>query len=133
MPFKDEFGIWRHDVPTDKRESMTCKRCGSDMEVDLLSEDDNYDDQLEQDYPELFSGDDWHPLLSYQRCHAECHNCGRIVVYGPRWYYNPTTNWYDLPRPLSLEQAKQAEFEAQRASAKAAGQLELFPDQEATR
>lgn len=96
------------------------------MEVDLLSDVDDYDDQLEQDYPELFSDDDWHPLLSYQRCYAECHNCGRCVTYGPRWYYNPTTNNYDLPRPLSLEQVKQIEIEAQKAAAKAAGQLELW-------
>ncbi len=126
MPFKDEFGIWRHDKSTEERGEIECLRCGDEMETELFYDVDDYDENLERDYPELFTPDGYNPLCYYQRCHAECHTCGRVLVYGPRWYWNSTTNKYDLPRPLSFQKAKQAEIDTQREAARAAGQLELF-------
>jgi hypothetical protein len=78
---------------------------------------------LEEDYPEF--------QYNYAEMHCWNEDCGAVIGYGERGYYNRKTNFYDHKKPSPLdypgtpEHAK-AKAEAERRAQEAAGQQRLF-------
>jgi hypothetical protein len=54
----------------------------------------------------------------------ECSGCGLVENFddGPKYYYNPETNNYNAPKPLTLKE----QAEAERLAQEAAGQMRLM-------
>lgn len=137
MPYKDNNGVWRNDTFTgdNGKKPKRCPSCkNKNLDYDRMMDDDEIDEELESD---------WHlgehraignyavvqrlePLLSFTPSYAVCEECGAATAYGPDYYYNPTTNAYDLQRPLTSAEIVVAEAEAQRIAQETAGQLPLI-------
>jgi hypothetical protein len=52
-----------------------------------------------------------HPEFWYvvSECHCGNDECGAVVGYDPRWYYNAAKNTYDAPRLLTPAEYDEAE------------------------
>lgn len=131
MAYKDARGIWRHDgFPCGKARPDRCPNCGSDDLVYGVMFDDEIDavllDEFDQSVLCYKEQRDLLERFSFTPEYAYCGECGESQAYGPDYYYNPDTNNYDLTRPLSWEEIRRAELQAEREAAEAAGQLPLF-------
>lgn len=108
-----------------------CPICGSkEIETEREADEDELDDALAIAHKYDPDEDFWtireqHPEFMYivEECH--CHNdeCGAVVGYGGRHYYNPQSNHYDLPRPKTPKEIESAEHERQ---IRESGQRSLF-------
>lgn len=105
------------DYPILATEPKRCPIClGKDIDVDRLSDEDQLDDALavafgfdpDSQWVEMRSV---HPEFWYvvSECHCGNDECGAVVGYGPRWYYNAAKNTYDAPRPLTPQEYEEAE------------------------
>lgn len=137
MAYKDKHGIWRHDKPTGNNgeEPDFCPNCGDLMDMDRLDEGDEWDESLLEDWEDHQLGDldmddpfELTATMSHVCSQAVCEECELWVPYGPDYYYNVDTNTYDLPKPLTRDEAAKAELEAERVRQEAAGQLRLFDE-----
>ena len=121
-----------------------CPVCNSaEIETDRMPEEDEFDDVLSKEcgfevtddnYFELW---DSHPEFLYNYAEMVCENeeCGAVIAYGQRGYYNSKTNFYDGKKPSPLdypksEQSTTARAEAERIAQEAAGQQRLFKDEQ---
>lgn len=137
MPKKIQ-GLWREDefgdgFPRPKK----CPKCkGRELEYERLIDEDEHDHELEEAYEA--SDLDWQdeglmadwtggydPRFTYSHEYAVCYLCAVAVPYGPRYYYNPVTNNYDLQRPLHPDAVRKIEQEVARQQELNAGQMEL--------
>lgn len=111
-----------------------CSECGKFMKIDdlVFFDDEEFDEELaiacgytEEQIENLSPFDEPLNRFIYVQdcwtCSGE--DCSNTECYteGPKYYYNPDTNNYDGPKPLTLKE--QAEIE--RLKQEAAGQLRL--------
>lgn len=125
-PFKAA-GLWRGEFGKGRPQPERCGECRNRrLEVGLLNDAwDQPDEEMARLYSSTLNTDDDDPRFYYVKAFAICGQCGWNDEYGPDLYYNPETNEYELPRPLSPEIAHRLELEAERQALLDAGQLEL--------
>ncbi len=66
-----------------------------------------------------------HPEFRYGVEEMNCDECGGIIGYGRRYYWNVATEGYDLPRPLTPNE----QWEKERQAQIGAGQVGMFEEQ----
>ena len=93
-------------------------------------DEDEFDEELaiacgitEHEITNFFEFEDDLIRFNYVQDQWECSGCGNVENYddGPRYYYNPETNNYDAPKPLTIKER----MEQERLKQEAAGQLRL--------
>ena len=118
-------------------EPKACPICGStDIDTDRMPEDDECDEALAhqcgihevwnnlwEDYPEF--------LYNYAEMHCENEDCGAVIAYGERGYYDRQRNNYTHKKPSPLdypgtEENAKAKAESERKAQEAASQQRLF-------
>lgn len=138
MPYKDEYGIWRHDKPQivgaelrpqsrywrvlRKQNAFLCETCGTELESDGWANDgDEFDEELaaewgveEEDWDNEYS-----TLFCYVTSNPYCPTCFNTYDGCRAFYYNPRQNCYNLPAPLTRAEV----VELERLDAEIAGQL----------
>jgi hypothetical protein len=133
MAHQDDNGIWREDkFRSFAPEPDECENCGSlEIEYDLMPDWDEIDGKLMDAWagealPAPYDQDERELFFSRMWTLAQCEECGHCMEYGAIGYYNPETNWYDLPRPLTPDEARKAALEAERLQQESAGQQRLL-------
>lgn len=135
-------GLWRGEHEKGTPKPTRCKDCRStDLEYDLAGQDDEQDGEIADAWQAAWEDgeplgrldadheweSDWDTRFHFIRCYAECLDCTNwSKEYGPRYFYNPENNEYDLPAPLMPAEARIAERDAIRQAKIDAGQLTLF-------
>lgn len=109
-----------------------CPDCGKFMALtNRLPYEDEFDEELalecgitEEQINTIFPGDAPLNRFTYVQDMWECSGCDTLFWHteGEKYYYNPETNNYDAPKPITLKE--QAEIE--RLKQEAAGQLRLL-------
>lgn len=118
-------GLWRATFNrTGKPKPKRCDECKSkDLDYDRLLDWDWYNAELATDHGVI---DDHDSRFSFTPLYAVCEQCNNSMEYGAFYYFNPETNDYDLPEPLSFAQGRKNDLLFERDSLLAAGQLELL-------
>lgn len=91
--------------PTLKVTPTYCPACGkklAEIDLDYEQADDEWDYDTAEEMGE-YDPDDWDSRFSYTYSMMECPTCGFYASHGHRWYYNETTNCYDLAAPCAID------------------------------
>lgn len=111
---------------------MHCENCGRFMRLtDYLPRDDEeFDEELafacgftQEEFDTLSPFEEPLCRFNYVQNLWECSECDLYVVNteGEKHYYNPETNFYDAPKPVTLKE----KAEQERIAQEAAGQLRM--------